>query len=148
MLLVATQLAASMPTWRAFQASAPTPVTKPTFKNAPSASGILASAPRFLPAGMGRQHLLYDVNRGDVPTQDEFYGSSRNDDFYGKIHNNDRNARFVTGRSKGKGKPSKNKGMRNATPKDWDPNMTTIPEFGSSLGITFFLAQRDTIGND
>ncbi len=52
------------------QASAPTPVTK----NAPSASGILASAPSahlgqpehpFSPVGMGRQHLLYDVNRGD-----------------------------------------------------------------------------------
>jgi hypothetical protein len=129
------------------QASAPTPITKPTFKNAPSTSGILASAPSahlgqpenpFSPVGIGRQRLLYDVNRCDVPTQDEFYGSSRNDDFYGKIHNNDRKARFVTGRSKGKGKPSKNKGMRNATPKDWDHNMTTIPEFGSSLGITFF----------
>ncbi len=28
--------------------------------------------------------------------------------------------------------------MRNAIPKDWDPNVTTIPEFGSSLGIKFF----------
>jgi hypothetical protein len=129
------------------QASAPTPVTKPAFKNAPSASGILASAPSahvgqpehpFSPVGAGRQQLLYDVNHGEVPTQDEFYGSSRNDDFYGQIHNNDRNARFVTGRSKGKGKPSKSKGMRNAVLKDWDPNMTTIPEFGSSLGIKFF----------
>jgi hypothetical protein len=105
------------------QASAPATVTKPTFKDAPSTSGTFASAPSALP---GQQRLLYDVNRSDLPTQDEFYGNPRN------------NARYNTGRSKGKGKLSKNKGMRNVTPIDWDPNMTTIPEFGSSLGITFF----------
>ncbi len=45
------------------QASAPTPVTKPTFKNVPSASGILASAPC---AHLGNQNIISrQSGRGD-----------------------------------------------------------------------------------
>jgi hypothetical protein len=47
-----------------------------------------------------------------------------------------RNTHFAKG--KGKGKPPKGKGMRNASPKDWDETQTVIPEFGEKQGISFY----------
>jgi hypothetical protein len=77
------------------QASAPPTITKPTFKDAPSTSGIFATAhsahlgqPIDPSSSIRLQRLLFDVHRSDVSTQNDFYEVIRN------------NARYHTGRSK------------------------------------------------
>ncbi len=81
-----------------------------SIRSAIAPSAYLAE-PEHLFSPLGRQNLRYDVGRSEVPSQDDFYGNPRDSYSYP-------NPRFAKG--KGKVKPSKGRGMRNANPKYWD----------------------------
>ncbi len=85
----------------------------------------------------GRYQSRYDYSRGDVLSQEDYYG---NVEAYGNTRNyyGNRIANFAVSKGKGKGKFPNVKGKRNAAPKEWDPDYVVIPEFGSAQGITLY----------
>jgi hypothetical protein len=70
-----------------------------------------------------RQNPRYNVGRGEVLSQEDYYMNPRDSYSY-------RSAHFAKG--KGKGKPPKGKGMRNANPKDWDDSQKSFPNSGKN----------------
>jgi hypothetical protein len=127
----------------ALHPTAQTVPVDPTFQqltaSVPSAPATHANlaAPEYHYSTTSRQQSRYDFGRNDGPSQDDFYGSG---DAYGNPRNyyGNRNARFAMSKGKGRSKSFNAKGTRGAIPKDWDADQVTIPEFGATLGISFY----------
>ena len=102
-----------------------------------SAAQAYRDAPQYPHSTPGRYQSRYDYSRGDVPSQDDYYG---NVDAYGNPRNyrGNYNANFAVSKGKGKGKFPNPKGRRNAAPKEWDPDYVVIPEFGIAQGMSLY----------
>jgi hypothetical protein len=118
----------------------------PTFIETPTAEVLPApathayrDAPQYPHSTFSRYQSRYDYtsSRGDVPSQDDYYG---NVDAYGNPRNyhGNRIANFAVSKGKGKGKFPNPKGKRNAAPKEWDADYVVIPEFGIAQGMSFY----------
>jgi hypothetical protein len=90
-----------------------------------SAATAYLGAPEYPHSTSGRYQSRYDYSRGDVPSQDDYYGNV-------EAHGNPRNyhgnriANFAVSKGKGKGKFPNPKGKRNAAPKEWDADYVVI----------------------
>ncbi len=88
--------------------------------SAPATQAYLG-APEYTHSTPGRYQSRYDYSRGDVLSQDDYYG---NVETHGNPRNyyGNRTANFAVSKGKGNGKFPNPKGKRNAAPKEWDPD--------------------------